>query len=167
MRKFILIFSLFLSASIIISCNSESAENQETALPEAPEKGPRLKPSEVNPNGDSELALLMRDMFTHAEAVKKKIMDGDAELDLRLFEKIHTADPTDQTVRNAKFDAMATAWQASVSAIDEAAPAEHAQKFNLMVDNCMSCHTQFCPGPRMRIKKLYIPKKWVEEQEGA
>lgn len=29
-------------------------------------------------------------------------------------------------------------------------------RFNRMVDQCMNCHTEFCPGPKKRIRKLYL-----------
>jgi hypothetical protein len=33
-----------------------------------------------------------------------------------------------------------------------------SETFNIMVDNCMNCHQKMCPGPMVKIKKLYIPK---------
>ena len=50
----------------------------------------------VNPNGDSELAILMRDMYDEGMLVKQSIIDGEnPELKLN-YDHIHTATPTEE-----------------------------------------------------------------------
>jgi hypothetical protein len=29
--------------------------------------------------------------------------------------------------------------------------------YNGLVQSCANCHTTHCPGPMMRIKKMYVP----------
>lgn len=109
----------------------------------------------VNPNGDSELALLMREMFEDGERIKAQVEQGQTPTGLRDFASIHSAIPTDSTVRGPVFTAFAEAYLESVRQM-EAADSASVFRFNRMVDQCMNCHTEFCPGPKKRIAKLYI-----------
>jgi hypothetical protein len=52
-------------------------------------------------------------------------------------------------------EAFAETYIASIKSL-ETADSSSVFKFNNMVDQCMNCHTEFCPGPKNRIKKLYI-----------
>ena len=112
-------------------------------------------PKPLNPNGDSELALLMRDMFEESDSLKRLVMDGKQLSGLKKYQDIHSAIPTDPTVQGPVFEAFAEAYINSIEAL-EASDSASVFNFNHMVDQCMNCHTEFCPGPRKRIKKLYI-----------
>jgi hypothetical protein len=114
------------------------------------------KPQSINPNGDSELALLMRDMFTESDSLKQLIVNGQSLSGLKKYEDIHSAIPTDPTVKGPVFEAFAEAYINSLREL-ESDDSNSVFKFNTMVDQCMNCHTEFCPGPKKRIKKLYIP----------
>ena len=111
----------------------------------------------INPNGDSELALLMRDMFEESDSLKQRVVDGKQLTGLKKYQDIHSAIPTDPTVTGPVFEAFADAYVNSIKALE---PSDSATVFNFnhMVDKCMNCHTEFCPGPKKRIKKLYIQK---------
>lgn len=109
----------------------------------------------LNPNGDSELALLMRDMFDESDSLKARVVAGQPLSGLRKYKEIHSAIPTDTTVRGPVFDSFAHAYIQSLRTL-EAADSNRVFRFNEMVDQCMSCHTEFCPGPRKRIRQLYI-----------
>lgn len=113
------------------------------------------KPASLNPNGDSELALLMREMFSESDSLRKLVTAGKPLSGLRKYETIHTAIATDPTVRGPIFDGFAAAYIESLKELESGDTASVA-RFNRMVDQCMNCHTQFCPGPKKRIKKLYI-----------
>jgi len=117
---------------------------------------PEPQPRPVSPNNDSELALLMRDMFTDGERIKAQVERGEMPTGLKDFAAIHSAIPTDSTVRGPVFTAFAEAYLESVRQM-EADDSTSVFRFNRMVDQCMNCHTEFCPGPKKRIKKLYIP----------
>lgn len=98
-----------------------------------------------NPNGASELSMLMRafvddmnDVRTRLEAGKgvKKLYDG--------HRKIRCAWHTKPEERNEAFDQRALAYLAAVQAFD-ANPNQGT--YNAIVANCISCHSQSCGGP--------------------
>ncbi len=109
----------------------------------------------INPNGDSELALLMREMFADGERIKAQVERGEQPTGLRDFAAIHAAIPTDSTVKGPVFTAFAEAYLESVRQL-EASDSSSVFRFNRMVDQCMNCHSEFCPGPKKRISKLYL-----------
>lgn len=109
----------------------------------------------INPNGDSELALLMRDMFDESDSLKQLVLRGKSLSGLEKYEKIHSAIPTDPTVTGPVFEAFANAYIESIKTLENS-DSTSVDNFNNMVNQCMNCHTEFCPGPKKRIKKLYI-----------
>jgi len=112
----------------------------------------------INPNGDSELALLMRDMFEESDSLKQLVISGKELSGLKKYQDIHSAIPTDPTVTGPIFEAFAEAYIESIKALEKS-DSSSVFKFNHMVDQCMNCHTEFCPGPKKRIKQLYIKKE--------
>lgn len=140
-QVFFLCFFLFFS----LACSNSSGVD-----------GCELK-KPINPNGESELALLMRDMASDAERMKEQIKKGEKPEVLKRFETIHSAVATEpDEVKNEKFKAFANAYLASIKSLKTATTEESKLIFNGLVETCMNCHTVFCPGPKMRIKKLYL-----------
>ena len=135
------LWNLIFPAVLIIGCSTGS-EEPKTATP-------------INPNGDSELALLMREMYEESDRIKQQVQAGKTPTGLKRFEAIHTAVPTDSDASGPVFESMATAYIESVKALEKA-DSSSVFRFNALVDQCMNCHSQFCPGPKVRIKKLYI-----------
>jgi hypothetical protein len=113
------------------------------------------KQKPLNPTGDSELALLMRDMFEESDSLKQLVVDGKQLSGLKKYQDIHSAIPTDPTVTGPVFEAFAEAYISSIKEL-EIADSSSVYNFNHMVDQCMNCHTEFCPRPKKRIKQLYI-----------
>ena len=111
----------------------------------------------VNPNGDSELAILMRDMYDEGMLVKQSIIDGEnPELKLN-YDHIHTATPTEEGKnQSTEYLLFAKAYEASVERFKNASPHDRPAAYQNMVDNCMSCHKEVCQGPMVRIKKMYL-----------
>lgn len=109
----------------------------------------------INPNGDSELALLMREMTESTKLIREAVITGNALPPLPDFSAIHTATPTDSTVSSPAFTAFATAYLESVQEL-QSSDSTAVFRFNHMIKQCMNCHTEFCPGPRKRIRKLFI-----------
>ncbi|MCB0642131.1 MAG: hypothetical protein KDC44_10845 [Phaeodactylibacter sp.] len=109
----------------------------------------------LNPNGDSELALLMRAMFEEAQQIQQQIAE-DQPLSFSLsHEQILTAAATEpEKAASDEYQALATAYLHSVEQLRAAPVAEQHSLYQNMVGNCMSCHKALCPGPMMRIKKL-------------
>ena len=137
--------------SIIYSCNNSPAEK------EATEKQIQVS---LNPNGDSELALLMRAMYEEADEVKKQIAAGEPIEFTLDHEKILTAHATEpDKAASVEFKAFAKAYLQAVNTLKTASPEKQTLHFESMVENCMACHQPLCPGPIVKIKKLNKPVK--------
>ena len=111
----------------------------------------------LNPNGDSELALLMRSMFDDALRMKGEIKAGKKPEILEEFEKIHTAEPTDEDMKsNPAFGDYAKAYLVALETLKSSSTEDAKADFVVVVNTCMNCHQAVCPGPMRRIKKLYF-----------
>lgn len=113
----------------------------------------------LNPNGDSELALLMRGMYEEAERIKAQVKAGE-EVTLELdHAKILTAHATEPEKADSKeFKDFANMYLANLEQLQKADPDNVEMVFQSLVESCMSCHQELCPGPMVRIKKLRIAK---------
>ncbi len=115
------------------------------------------KVAPINPNGDSELAILMRNMFDDAMRMKKAIESGDRVKVLEKFKKMHTAAATEpEKVASPMYKVFTDAYYESLTTLENVKLGETAQAFNSMVQSCMNCHQAMCPGPMVRIEKLWI-----------
>lgn len=109
------------------------------------------------PNKDSELALLMREMWNDSDLMKKSVLKGEIPEDFReKFVNIHSAIPTDPDVKTADFKVMGDALVESMTRIQKAEEGDLITNYNLMITSCIACHQVHCPGPIVRIKKLEI-----------
>lgn len=114
----------------------------------------KLTQTIIDPNDTSEMALLMRDMFFQLEEIKQKILLGEDIAQEQLsFELIHTQTPTDESFLKEGLVPMSTAYAYSVDAFNKE---PSSNNFSSIVNNCMSCHRQLCPGPLERIDNLII-----------
>ena len=121
------------------------------------------KPREIihtsNPNGDSELALLMREMFDDGMRIKQQIQDGHSPEILKNFEKIFTAQATEpEKAASAAYQHFAEIYLQSVESLKNAPKENVGDLYHSMVQNCMNCHQAMCPGPMVKIKKLYLKR---------
>jgi HAMP domain-containing protein len=117
----------------------------------------------LNPNGDSELALLMRDMFDDAMRMKLEIMNGQRPQIIKEFEQLHTAEATQpEKVATSMYTTFATNYQNSIQALKNAELGQTSQAFNELVQSCMTCHKAMCPGPIVRIEKLWVEDPFAE-----
>jgi cytochrome c556 len=149
MKLKMLIGGCLIGASFFLSCTS--GENEQSKTDAA------VKKEIVNPNGDSELALLMRQMFDESMVAKNLILDGQPAPDFSdQFVTIHTAQETDSTVRTVEFRALSEVFLTQVRRLEEAPAEERVAAHNNMVASCLACHRVYCPGPMVKIKKLKI-----------
>ncbi len=106
---------------------------------------------------ESELTLLMRDIFDEAMAAKQAIAAGEEpkfEIDLSA---ILTAKATvDTKTNNPNYRPRAEAYLEAMEDFKLSGIAQRKKAFNAVVDACMACHRSVCPGPMMRIQKLYF-----------
>lgn len=117
------------------------------------------KPS-LNPNGDSELAVVMRTMMESCKKMKSEI-EGNLPLSPypESIKTITTATPTDGMIddRNV-FNGFANFHLASLDSM-YLFSIDTKQQFNHLVKSCVDCHENYCHGPIPAIKKLYISAK--------
>ncbi|MAW21791.1 MAG: hypothetical protein CMD16_05305 [Flavobacteriales bacterium] len=108
------------------------------------------------PNKSSELAELMRDLVENTEEVKLQISKNEKPGFFIEFDKLHTAVPTDLAVRDdGHFTSFANNYIATVNELINTT-GDKEEKYNKMIQSCIICHQQICPGPIKRIKKLRI-----------
>ena len=114
-------------------------------------------PAPLNPNGDSELALLMRDMFDDAMRMKKQLQKGEQPVVQKKFTAIRSAEATvPEKAETTIYKVHAETHLATLEALQNAELADAPNLYHNMVESCMNCHRAMCPGPMVRIKKLYL-----------
>ena len=145
MRKVaIYIVGLLCSLSISISCsNTECPSSDKSTI--AP----------INPNGDSELALLMRDMFDEAMIIKEQV-DNDKPVAIKLdHHEILTAHATEpEKAASSEYKTFANLYLQSIESLRSADKNQVPTMYENMVANCTACHQALCPGPLVKIEKL-------------
>ncbi len=143
---------IFLIFSLIIFQACQDAPEKEIKTMKAAIKRP------INPNGDSELALLMRKMFADVERIKKQVQKGETVTVKIDHEKILSAHATEpEKAASAEFKAWGATYLKGIEALINSSPGNVEQHYSSLINSCMSCHKAFCPGPIKRIKKLNLP----------
>lgn len=144
MKSNIIVFLLIAFFSLLLSCSGEHK---------------KVEMGILHPNNDSELTLLMREMYDYFEAVKMDIQNDEIPENIRTFAEIHSAVATEPSKSESElYKAMSTVYLESAKRLGESRT-DVKKRFNIMIDNCMNCHKQMCPGPMVKIKKLYLPKE--------
>jgi hypothetical protein len=149
--KYTIIISVFVFSAFLLACGDEreKASSNDSA---------KCAPDEVNPNGTAELAVIMRGLADHSEAMKTAIQKGDAlPLQPEILERLKTAERTDKNIDESVYNSHADAYLAQMSQLYGGAQEERQKYFNATIDACISCHENFCHGPIKRIRKLYLP----------
>lgn len=134
-----ILFILFIFSVLIFACADNSS-----------------KP--LNPNGDSELAILMRQMHDNGMAIKAQLEKGEMPTVTVDYKKINTAKETP----NMKPDEMvfkmyAQSYMHTMEKLEKCTNiAEAKTHFKNMQTNCLNCHQKMCPGPIVRINQLTL-----------
>jgi hypothetical protein len=111
----------------------------------------------LNPNGDSELAVLMRRMTAFTDSLQKKITGGSPIGDYpKTFEHILTARPTDSAMNRAVFTGFANAYLEKLKRLYFTETSDRTVPYNNVVKSCITCHENFCQGPIKRIQKMLV-----------
>lgn len=127
-----------------LSCAAEAATNTESQ-------------ASLNPNGDSELALLMRAMYDDAAQMKAAIDRGEQPVPSIDHAKLLTASATEpEKAASDTYKTWAQAYLHTVEALQNGDLEMASGHYDNMVGNCMGCHTDLCPGPKVRIRKLLV-----------
>jgi hypothetical protein len=148
----IILFCALLVAGFV-SCTGENKKASE-------DSAAACKPKSLNPNGDSELAILMREFAAYTDSVKQDLLNNRAPRPKpENLSAILTAKKTDEAIDKEVYDPLARAYIANVEYFYTSKPEEQIDNYNSMVNACIGCHQNFCGGPIKRIQKLIMPAK--------
>ncbi|MGZ3862623.1 MAG: hypothetical protein ACXVPN_14670 [Bacteroidia bacterium] len=151
-NKFFILISGICFVLTLSQC-AQSPEKKETAQSDT---AICKKPS-VNPNGDSELALLMRQMLQSADSMKTSILAGKKPENFPSgFFKIHSAKPTDADTKHETFDGFASNYLDNLQLSCKSPKEDIVKNYNAVINTCLGCHNDHCPGPIKTIEKLLI-----------
>jgi cytochrome c556 len=145
----------FLLSAVLFLANCSDGSQKEAEKAKADSLASCNKP--INPNGDSELAVLMREMMGSASNLREMIKQGNLPDKFpEAFLKIHTAQPTDSDTKKESFDAFASNYISNLQALYSSPKEDLTKNYNAVINACASCHSQHCPGPLKAINKLKI-----------
>jgi hypothetical protein len=146
-----LLFCILLAA-LISSCGSGNNGKEKSMAGGAD----CANPDDVNPNGSSELALLMRDMTSFSEQMRGAVLHDSLPAFPAGFRRIHAATPTDPEVRGDVFDGHADLYLSALKKLYDEPVTSRIDNYNNLISTCVSCHENFCRGPIKRINKMRI-----------
>lgn len=128
----------------------------ETPLrPGVPGSPGHLIPSDINPNGASELATLMRRFIADWREARTLVEAGKPVPPRHPTHRtMRCAWPTAAGDRDATFDGLAQGYLAQVQAFD-AAPSQAS--YDAVIRACAACHEVTCGGPLELIEGLRWP----------
>ena len=144
MNKLIsVLFILIVIVSIISACTNGKNAKECT------------KP--LNPNGDSKLAILMRKMADNLEQEKTLILNQKIKGEYPTeFEKIYSANPSSPNAKSENFNEYAHLYLQELKKYCQSDSFNRVLAFNNLVNSCIACHQNECPGPIQRIEKNLI-----------
>lgn len=146
-KKSNIILSLILLFVVAVSCSNEN---------KTCEKKQKVTIEPINPNGNSELALLMRKMFYDLDSIKTKLNSVDLKNLYSSHEAILTAEGTEpDKVASPEYKAFAKVYLQFLKNYETADPDQKKEAYHSLVQSCLTCHQSLCPGPMVRIKKLF------------
>lgn len=107
----------------------------------------------------SEMAALMEQMYVDNQRIRQRILEelpieGDMP---SLHQRLFTATMTDPSDKDLFFETQARTFIQVEEAFYANPNEQTKEKFNAIVQACLSCHQKKCGGPIPRIKKLLIP----------
>lgn len=136
----------------IFSISLFSCSNQE-------EKKAEKKVKITNPNGMSEMSLIMEEWYDVMLKFSSQLKDNYVVDNVETIKQndIYKAKTSKTGVHGKQFDAFADGFFYNFNEIENTISyGEQVAQFNLAVKSCVNCHEQFCPGPMVRIKKLTV-----------
>jgi hypothetical protein len=141
---------LFIVLIFVASCSgSDSGKKSDSAA--------ACETSPVNPNGDVELAVLMRQMAAWTDSTRSAILNNKpVPARPANFDRILTAEKTDKNIGPEPYGGLARHYLLQVENFDAAPKDQQKELFNSMVRACVGCHENFCGGPIKRINKLFL-----------
>jgi hypothetical protein len=72
-------------------------------------------------------------------------------------DRLMTATPTEgMHIDPITYPTFSADYVKKLDALYKAPKKERAQAYNALIQSCANCHGVHCPGPLMRIKKMYV-----------
>lgn len=144
------LLSCFSVIILLVSCNNA----EEKAISKASEEQEIV----YDMYEPSEMANLMNQMYAYNLDIKKAIVAGEGIEEFPLdFLKIHTAELSDFKKRNETFESFSKLFILTEKELyNPESKLPETERFNNVVNLCISCHQTECTGPIPRIKKLLI-----------
>lgn len=140
------LFLCMMAGLFLVTCQDEKTTEQSAK-----------KTKIYNPNGDSELALLMRDMWDDCMRVKEEVAAGkEAEFnfDPKAIFTAHATEP--DKAASETYRRMGEVYLSASEAFEQSGTADRKDHYQALVTTCVACHKQLCPGPVAKINKLYL-----------
>jgi hypothetical protein len=114
-------------------------------VPGIPGSPGHLIKSPRNPNGDSELSVLMRQFVDDLREVRTQAEAGQpVKKLLPVHRKMRCAWPTKPEERNEQYDGRAQGYLAAVRTFDGQ---PNQANYNAIIAGCIACHSVSCGGP--------------------
>jgi hypothetical protein len=155
MRRLFIFFSFISAGASIISCSDQKTGPEKTVPADSLKVCKKDDP--INPNGSSELAILMREMTALTDSVNHRLLSGRPIGPYpEKFEAILTARPTDSTINEPVFMGFANNYLDKLKGLYANEKGDLIPPFNTLVNSCITCHENFCQGPIKRIRKMVL-----------
>lgn len=115
--------------------------------------------TDVNPNGSSPLAMMMRDMLETGQKIRSEIMAGKVPSAMPVaYHDMTKTQPTEGMIDNpAVFEGFSKHFLATWDSLYTPG-VNTTQAFNAIVNSCINCHKSYCQGPIPAISKLKLPE---------
>lgn len=157
-------YTLFFFLFILFSCETKTKDKKKETGQLDSSFDSELK-APINPNGDSELAILMREMTIFTLKTQSGLNNmSEIPTYPSGLGRIYFAKKTDTTINLELFNGLSENYLKSVQFFYDnfknketnITKKEKIKLYNNMVTSCITCHSNFCGGPIKRIKKLMI-----------
>jgi hypothetical protein len=133
------ILSIIIITSLFSSCSNNNFERP------------------LNPNGDSELALLMRQMYEDGMLAKQAILEDKEISTILRHEKILTAEATEpEKAGSDLYKSFANNYLELMAQVNDPKNPNRKESYSKLVNSCLQCHKAICPGPVVKIKKMVL-----------
>lgn len=151
MRKLKPILSL---VSLVFACSPAGTKKKDLVA----EGKSHVPVSALTLGEPSHLAKLMRIMEAHGDSVAVALEAGN-ELPPYpdAISALTTAEPTEgMHIDEITFPVFAETYQEKVAALYEVSESERTDAYNMVIQSCANCHYAHCPGPLMKIEKMFV-----------
>ena len=144
---------IILTCTLFISACGGNEETQESAAEQSETPIEELEVAEK-----SELAALMRVMEAHADSVAASFADEGPFPQLPIgVDRLKTASPTqDMHIDAISFPIFVDEYHAKLTDLYSVEESGRREAYNALVQSCANCHYSHCPGPLMKIEKMFV-----------